>query len=258
MTQMYAEIDNVDTFVSSMLDTESESNATDTGYGYHLGWLYQFTPDTRVGVSYHSQVAHHLSGSSKFIGPLADDFNNGPLETSRSIANLTLPAYTAFSMYHRVSPQLAMMGSILYTQWNVFKNLVLQHEAGIQDGAASTNIDVVIPAYYRNTWFFSFGADYEVSNQVTLRGGVGYDETPVRNTNRNVALPDNNHYLAALGAHYQATNCLGLDLGWMHVFMKNARVNPSPQTMGDQVVSTDGSVNGDANIFGAQITWDIV
>jgi long-chain fatty acid transport protein len=253
---MYGEFDQTGT-LGGMFDTPSVNKANDTAYGYHAGVMYEFTPETRMGLSYHSQVVHHLSGTSRFVGELANLFNNGPIVSSRATVNVTLPPYTALSVYSRVQPKVAVMGSVIYTQWSSFQNLIFNDVAGLNPDP-STTIQVSIPEHYRNTWNFSLGADYYVTDQITLRGGLGYDETPVRNKYRHVQLPDNNRYIIALGGHYQATKAIGLDLGWQHLFMQEARINPPPQAAGVQVVTTNGTVNGGADVFGAQLTWDIV
>jgi len=258
--RMFGEFDQEGTPLATEpeLDTENITKLNDTGYGYHMGALYEFNPCTRVGISYHSQVVHHLSGSSKFIGRLADDLNGGPFGSSRATANVTLPAYTAFSLYQKIIPQVAVMGSAIYTQWNGFKTLTLHNAAGVQDLAASTDITVSVPEYYHNSWSLSVGADYYATDTITLRGGVGYDQTPVRTTYRNVQLPDNDRYLVAVGGHFQATKTVGFDLGYSHVFSQASRVHPPAQVTGDQIVQTDGHVNGGADVIGMQLTWDLV
>lgn len=253
----FAEIDSVASLGSPLFDTPYTNRATDTAYGYHLGGLYQFTPCTRAGMSYHSQVVHHLSGSSKLIGVLPNAIIGGPVIASRATANLTLPPYTALSIYHKPNSRVAVMGSVIYTQWTTFKNLILNNAAGFVGFAPSTSVQLIIPENYRNTWNASIGADYYPNDQFILRGGVGYDETPLNNTNRNLQLPDNNRYVIALGGHYQATKTIGFDLGWTHLFIAQARVNPAPSPSPSLVVTTDGNANGGANVIGGQVTWDI-
>ncbi len=258
-----AEFDNVATVLTPLADSLGRNIATDTGYGYHLGGLYQFTPDTRVGLSYHSQVVHHFSGSSKFTGPLATKFNFGPIDTKRLTTNVTLPPYTALSAYSKVWPQVALMGSVIYTQWNTFQTLALNQVAGLVPGGPfqlmpSGRIAVRIPEDYRNTWNLTVGADYFVNDQITLRSGLGFDQTPVRNATRNVQLPDNNRYVIALGGHFQAWKVVGFDLGWTHFFFAQARVHPPLQITGAQVVSTNGHVNGGADVFSGQVVWDMI
>jgi long-chain fatty acid transport protein len=240
------------------LDSDGINNADGTGYGYHAGVLYEFSQNTRAGLSYHSQVVHHLTGTSDFTGPLAHDpaFDGPTPSSQRAKLNITLPPYTALSVYHRPHPQFAVMASAIYTQWNIIKNLILHNVAGIEV-ERSVNITVTIPQYFRNTWNLSLGGDYYATDKITLRTGVGFDQTPVSSTYRNVAMPDNNRYIVAFGGHYQATNAIGLDLGWMHLFMHQAHINPPAQITGDQSTVTNGSVTGGADVYSAQVTWDI-
>lgn len=246
------------------LTGSSQNKANDTGYGFHLGGLYEINDCARVGLSYHSQVVHHLTGSSKFTGPIANTLNGGALDTARAKANLTLPPYTALSVYDKFLPQFAVMGSVIYTQWSTFRTLTLNQVAGAinvppEEGFVKTspNIQISIPEHYRNTWNLTVGGDYYVTDRITLRAGVGYDETPITNAYRNVPLPDNNRYVIALGGHYQVTKAVGADLGWTHFFFAQSKVNPPPQVMGGETVTTNGNVNGGADVIGGQITWDI-
>src|SRR5579872_6997150 len=86
------------------MDTPSQNVGYDWGYGYHLGALYQFNEQTRVGLAYHSKVTHHLNGTSKFNGPLANDFAGGLQESTNLQATATLPATTTLSLFHSLNP----------------------------------------------------------------------------------------------------------------------------------------------------------
>lgn len=258
--RMNGEFDLVGTAVTPDFDTPCKNKASDTGYGYHAGLLYEFNPCSRVGISYHSHVAHHLSGTSIF-GPSELTFllNEGQAIRLRSHAttNVDLPAYTALSVYHKFNPCFAFMASAIYTQWSYFQKLVLKNISGAEEAELTKRIQVVIPQNYRSAWNFSVGGEYYPTECITLRSGLGYDETPIRNPQRNMQLPDNNRYIVALGGHFQATKCVGLDLGWNHVFIKRARLTPQLQSTGQQVTTTRGHVTGGADIFSAQVVWDM-
>jgi long-chain fatty acid transport protein len=250
--------------VLTSFDTDSLNNANDTGYGFHAGWLYEFTPCTRLGISYHSQVVHHFSGKSKFVGPIANTFNNDePIISRRATTNVKLPPYTAVSFFNKPSPQWALMGTVTYTQWNTFKTLALKGAAGLENDpltlvAPSTTIEIDIPENYQNSWNVSLGANYYPTDTIIIRTGIGYDKTPVRNAYRNVQLPDGDRYAISLGAHFQATKTIGLDAGWAHIFFGGVRVNPPPQVFGAETISTNGRVSGGADVLSGQVTWDIV
>ena len=257
-----AELDSVVGFAApGVFDTQSTNKADGHGYGYHAGVLLQFSPETRLGMSYHSQVQHHLTGTSKFSGPLAAAVNGGnPLiDSENAYVNFTLPAYTALSAFHQFSPQLAVMGSIIYTQWYVFNELTLNNIAGVAPGnIPSTKETITMPLHYKNTYNLALGANYSITPAIVIKGGLGYDQSPVLNQYRDVRIPDNDHYVVAIGGHYQVTQHVGLDVGWSHFFLDKTNINPPPLPVGTEIIMTTGKVTGDADVFALQVTWDIV
>ncbi len=239
-------------------DTLSRNRLNHTGYGYHLGALYQFTPCVRIGASYHSQVTHHLKGRSYFEGPLAEMVNDGHHFSSRATSRVTLPDYTALSVYGNVHPQVALMGTVIYTQWSTFKHITLHHVSGISDLERNRNLTIDAIQNYKNTWQVSMGADYYANERLMLRTGVGFDETPLRNAYRNVQLPDVNRYVVAFGGRYQVVPCVRVDLDYAHVFAADrAKVHPPLQITGDEAIDTHGYVKGGADVYAVQITWDM-
>lgn len=255
-------------FPSNAYDTESENTASDWGYGYHVGVLYQFTPQTRAGLTYHSQVSFEPTGNSQFEGPLASTPAPTPFLNTAEISNngantaISMPAFTMLSGYTNITPIWAVMGSVTYTQWEIFNHLQLNNvEAVVPDlvtgGFDPTQISVFIPENFHNTWRGSLGTSVQVSDQWLLRAGAGYDENPTNSIDRNIRLPDGNRFALAVGAHYQATHCIGLDVGYTHLFITNGSIN-NTVIFGPQRDITIGDTSNYANVVGAQITWDIV
>lgn len=262
--RMFAEFNSVVTIgEGGELDTLSSNRANDTAYGYHLGALYEFSPCTRVGLSYHSQVVHRLNGRSRFDGPLADSevfFATGQSSvlTSRATTKVKLPPYASLSVYQKITDPLALMATVSFTRWSTVQNIHLDGVAGVNVlGDQVTNIQVDIPQKYKNTWNISVGGEYSPCDRIMLRAGIGYDQTPLMGAYRDVRLPDNDRFIVALGGHFQASPCVGVDLGWLHVFVNKVTVNPTPQIMSTEVVTTNGKVTGGADVYGAQITWNI-
>ncbi len=244
---------------ASAFDTTSTNVGYSWGYGYHLGALYQFSEQTRIGLSYHSHVVQHLRGSSHFNGRLANGMAGGEQTSGALKANPIFPATTALSIFHTINSSWDVMGSVIYTEWSVFSNLRLQNVAAINGQFHPiNNLEVNIPEHYRNTWNLALGANYHVNTQWMLRSGIGYDETPVNNSYRNLQLPDGNRFIIGLGTHFQATKNLGFDAGWDHFFVQQTRIKQLSQDVGSQNTVTDGKVNASADVFGFQMTWDIV
>jgi long-chain fatty acid transport protein len=222
------------------------NEASGWGYGWHAGVLYQFTPATRVGLSYRSQVSQSLSGTST----LNSLTTGAPLAVSNALTtNITLPAMTTLSIYHDVTSKWALMASVNYTQWNSIQNITLNGLA-----LAAPNNTATITQNYSNTWRASVGTAYAINDKWLVRAGVGYDQTPTNDAARIIRLPDNDRWLVAVGARFRITKQLALDMGWTHIFIKDASINNRSATAG----SLTGNFKNSADVIGAQLTYDFM
>lgn len=238
-------------------DSVSENEASDWGYGWHVGALYQFTRATRLGISYRSQVVLHPTGTSTLIGPAANaTFPVGT--TSARVTNnglatdMILPPMTTLSLYHDINHRWAIMGSAYYTQWKTIQTITLRNVAGAQ----GLPINVSLPQNFNNTWRVAFGTNYKLNQKWLLRAGIGYDQSPVSDAFRSLRLPDNDRRLVSLGMHYQATKIVGLDLGWTRLFVKDVPVAYTAVS-GSSATTINGTSSTSANLIGAQITWTL-
>lgn len=233
-------------------DTTSVNKGHDWGKGAHFGLLAQFTPSTRFGLAYHTQIVNHMKGASTFKGPLANGVTGGTEINNNLRTDFTLPAWTEFSAFHQIDKKWSIMGTVMYTQWSVFKQLTLRNVAAV----TANDTRIVVNENYRNTWNVALGAHYQATQKWLLKAGVGWDETPSRTAQRNVQLPDSNRIALALGAQYQVFKNLFLDAGYTHLFSNKAAVNVT-QRVDIATTTTIGSVKGDANIIGLQLIWNI-
>ena len=235
------------------LDKQDENKLFDWGFGFHAGVLYQFTPSTRVGLSYRSKITHHAKGASIYTDPSAGITRSTNLKTT-----LIMPATTMLSYYQDINKMFAWMASATYSQWGAFNKLVLKNAAGEDaSGNPITNLTISAPQHFRNTWNLALGTIITLNPRWQLKAGIGYDESPVRTRYRTVQVPDRNHRAFSLGTHYQPTKALGFDLGWTHIFIGSARVNSQIQ-VGPETVLADGHVKSSANVFGGQLTYDFL
>jgi long-chain fatty acid transport protein len=231
----------------------SHNTASDWGYGWHAGALYQFTPQTRVGLAFHSQVVFHPSGTSNLSGTLfSPTVGYFPVNvTSQTKTETALPPFTQLSMYHDFSNRWAMDGTVTFTQWDVFKNIQLQNVA-----AVPAPITVNIPQGFRNTWRFALGGNFQASPQWLLRAGAGFDQNPTTNPNRNLRLPDGNRIALAVGTRFQPIKPVGIDVGYTHLFIRDAGIG-NTGIFGPQAVTILGRVRSSADLLGAQVTWNL-
>jgi len=254
---------------SPSLDTDGSVNveASDWGIGWNAGILYQFSPHTRAGLAYRSSVHHHLTGDVNVTIPGAlapndiDSLKSIGFVNGDASSSLTLPATTTLSLYHDINNVVSVMGSITYTQWDSIQDLVIDSSSNLGN-QSGTGSKTVIHENFRNTWHAAIGATFQATQKLKLRTGVAYDETPVQDEFRTARLPDSDRYWFAFGAGYQVNKHLTADIGYAHVFIKNANINEfqplSPATP-TTVFKLEGSYhNNYANLFGAQLSWHFV
>jgi len=83
----------------------------------------------------------------------------------------------------------------------------------------------VLHENWRNTVAVSVGANYQLTKELMLQGGIGFDESPVTDSNRTSRIPDSNRYLIGLGAQYAVLPNVTLQAAYAHVFVASALIN---------------------------------
>lgn len=213
----------------------------DWGIGYNLGVLFEVSERTRLGLHYRSAIDLSLTGSSD-VGPVlgagAGLGGPGALETTLDVE---LPDTLEFSAYHELNDQWAIHGDVLWTGWSKFQELAPKTGNPVVDNT------VYVEENWSNAFRFSAGTTYKYSDDLTLRAGVAYDESPVTDANRTLRIPDADRIWASIGLTYKLNECYNLDFGYTHVFADDAFVNF--ESLGGNERAFSGNVSGSVNLF---------
>lgn len=224
------------------VDSISRVSTDDWGYGAHIGVLFRPTNTTRIGLNYRSKIATKLKGYSHF-----QLTGLGAFETNNFSLNLPMPPTTTLSAYQEINPCWAVMGTIAYDQWSVIRDM-----HGINFMLPTGTTSIVIPTGYRNTFDFSAGTKFRLTDQWLGRFSIKYVATPTGQY-RDVTFPDGEKLGFNFGAHYQINKCLGLDLIYAHVFIKTVSINRTEFTG----TIVEGHSRDSIDLAGAQIVWNI-
>lgn len=256
------------------VDTFSNNKGASWGLGFHVGVMGLFNDNhTRIGLNYQSRVRHVFYGHSEFKGVLANDFDLvGPLPSPGIWKNgnlfsnpINFPDVLTLSGYQDVNERLALLGSVIYTGWNVFKtiqlnNLPAPNISSIPPFAVTeANIINSVAQNYKDAWRVALGANYRINPQWMLRVGGGYDQTPSNNKDRNIRLPDVDRWAVAVGAHYQWKANFGFDVGYTHLFSGSKPTIDSVQQLSPTSAYNVNSGSGhfSADLVGGQVVWVI-
>jgi long-chain fatty acid transport protein len=100
-----------------------------------------------------------------------------------------------------------------------------------------------VNATAQQSWFqtfargsrYSLGASYSLNDAWLLRAGWSYDESPTHDASRTPIIPDATNTTLAMGATYKLAADSTLDLGYAHVFIRDASIRLSSPAGGNLV-----------------------
>ena len=187
---------------------ENEFDLDDWGWGLHVGAMYEFTKNTRLGVSYRSRSQHKIKGDFDFMKGAP-----GVAGTYDATLPMDAPEQVQLSGYHKLNDKIGLSAGAKWTRWTRFDALT------IHTSNPSPLAQVEVAQRWKNAWNFSLGMDYYHSENWTFRTGIGFDESPVPNSyERTTAIADNDRWEIALGASYKQ-NAWTFDMGYMFLYL---------------------------------------
>ncbi len=218
------------------------------GVGYNLGLLYEFTKNTRVGVSYRSRIDHTLEGDADFSGvptPLSSAYRNCDIE-----ADVTLPDSLSISFFHQFNPQWMVMADFTWTNWSLFDEL----RVNFDNPSLSDNVTV---QKWQDSYRYSIGASYMPDKNWTIRIGTAYDTTAVSSAEyRTPRIPDADRIWTALGVGYRISNMFGFDVGYAHLFINDPEINKTATGYDIPRGGLKGTYDAHIDIVSAQLTMN--
>jgi long-chain fatty acid transport protein len=254
-------------------DSQVYNKGQSFGVGFHAGAMAMFNDNhSRLGLNYQSKMRHHFHGYSILGGKLADPaFNLGNPNLSNTNATfrsndlnsnvIDLPDIVTLSGYHDVNETVALLASVVYTNWSTLRTIELNNVAvpNTTPGATSkqTKANSISPQNYSDAWRVAVGANYHVNEKMMLRVGGGYDATPTNDIDRDVRLPDVDRWALSIGAHYQARPDIGLDIGYTHLFSANDPLINRTDPIGTSSYNVNAGGSTGADLVGAQLVWTI-
>ena len=204
-------------------DGRAKFDASDVGYGYNLGALFELSPQTRVGVTYVSQVKLEFKDELRFKnmdGTLlgAALRASGLLDANLKIESI-IPAQLAVGAYQALTDKLALVGTVNWQNWSRFG----QPEISVADSNTVTeNMN------YQDTYHAGVGVYYRVAEPWLLMAGFGYDTSPTSSAaDRNPSLPLGAVFRYAAGVQYDWNKDFSVGAAYTLIDCGKAKINDS-------------------------------
>ncbi|APC18071.1 Long-chain fatty acid transport protein [Pseudomonas frederiksbergensis] len=235
-------------------DTHVKIKGDDTALGYNFGVLVQATDTTRVGLTYHSKVNYKLEGHTDITAGA-----NAPsafLQSNRYDASLKIetPESVDFSVTQQLTDAWTLYAGSTWTRWSRLKDITVNNEGvtAAQGGALSPALfgTITEEQNWHNTWAYAIGTSYQLNKQWVLRTGLTFDQSPTNNTDRSPRIPTGDRTIFSLGAGYNVTNDLTIDVAYSYLKEEAVTVNRS-----NAVDSYSAKYENSANGFGVGATY---
>ncbi|MCW0373023.1 MULTISPECIES: outer membrane protein transport protein [Xanthomonas] len=236
-------------FAPGSADGFSRIKGDNTAVGFTLGGLFSVDEHTHIGFSYRSQVEHKITdGDADFTVPgnaatVLAFAAPGTFVDTKGRATVKLPASATASFTHDINEQWTVMADVTRTAWSKFDKVTVDF--------ASNQPDSVLDFSYRDTTFVSLGADYRMSDTLTLRGGLAYDQTPTTDQHRDVRVPDASRKWVSLGLTWKPSEQTEYSFGYTHLFTNDPSIATTSAT-GNRLVG-DYDVSG--NVLAASVNY---
>lgn|GEM_PF-1334274 len=225
-------------------NNELQNDLSGWGCGYDLGLMYDLSSKTRVGLSYHSKINITATGDS------TADNDIGVPATTQASAFFPLPAYTSLGVTEQLTEKLKVLASVYYTQWDTLDTITLNNVAPGRE-------TLLVPQDFKNTFFYSVGATYQVNPKLQVNTAIGFDKTPSQDGARDIRLPDSDRTSVGFGVSWQPSVRWTLDAGYQHIFMDDADIDAEIYIPAGNidVEGIHGSASSSANVFGLQASF---
>lgn len=194
---------------------------------------------TSVGLGYRSRIDYDIDGSFDALGA-----------SFGSSLPITTPDKVTLSLRQELSPTLRLLGTVEWTNWSVVDVSPVSLPAGFP-------VDVAIDFGWEDGWFYSIGGEYDVSDKLTVRAGVAYEESPIQDASaRLLQVPDNNRIWASIGATYDWSESIQINAGYSHVFVEDGDFIRDPSAEGTGPTLT-GEAESSADIISVGLTMKL-
>lgn len=219
------------------LGGEFEYKGSDWMFTYNLGLMVNPTEDLRFGVSYRSS-AHVTARGDYYIRGNA--LMNGEGDGK---GRLQTPETVYISATWKPVQKLRLSGLARWANWKKFENMRFSMDDSSNLKANSDAIqwgksqgftpeqlgyltkagqgilgNVSIHNDWKAAWLFSLGADLDITDQWTIRGGIALETDPIKHQQLRTALiPDTKRLWLTCGLSWKPTPKWQVDMAYGHI-----------------------------------------
>ncbi len=179
-----------------------------TAFNYNIGFLARPTEDWNVGISYRSKVDMEARGEDANFENIPSSLQSTFPDTTFN-ADLVLPAELTLGVAFDLNEETILTFDINRTYWSAYKTLDVEFAS---DAPTSIN-----PRNYKDANVYRFGVQHDLNEKFVLRGGIYYDDSPIRAGFYTPETPRNDSIGLTAGASYTLSERMDLDFSFLYL-----------------------------------------
>ena len=232
--------------LSPLPDGESDLDGDGSGQGFNLGLLFQVTDDVTFGVSYRSPVDIDYNGQATFK---VDSAVRGLFPDGDASVDIDMPAILAVGLSTNYIKNWTFEFDLYWVDWATIDTLLINYRtetALLQDQNIIRN--------WKDVFFYSLGARYQLNESMVLRGGYMFRNTPVPESTFDPILPDADQHIVTIGAGYRRGG-LDIDLAYMALFYNDRSIRATDPNTGLPIGGRNGEYESFVSVIGVNLQY---
>lgn len=205
----------------SPFDVDQNLHGDDVKPAVDLGLTWRVTDDVTFGAAYHSRIQFLVKGKAKWRCPPAvaatapGAFQDQPFRArnynpDKFMAGLTWDA----------TERLALSAGFTYTTWHLYDDLLIKLDHDMLPGTH----ELSSTKKWHDAWRLYAGADYDLTEEWTLRAGYTFDQSPINGRYADYLVPGDNRNIFAVGAGWSSGDW-GVEASYFYEYVEDYRVH---------------------------------
>jgi len=236
-------------------DFEINMSGDGTAFGFTAGLLYKPIADFSIGLSYRSEVSFDFEGTATstpagFVHPLLG--LTLPLPNGNIKAPLSTPQNLTVGVAYSAKDNLMLTADFQYVGWSSYDKLEVTFENYDLDLNPANGQQKVQSAdrKYENSFIVRGGFEYSMESGSKLRGGLFYDNNPVKDEYVEPTLPDADRIGLNIGYGLKLSDKFSVDLSYLYLIFMDREVTNSK-------FNFNGTYTNNAHLFGVNFSYSL-
>ncbi len=217
-----------------------------TAWGFTAGILYKPLDVLQLGLSFRSQTKFKFTGDASTDGPaaLASELPSGGITSE-----VTMPMNITFGAALFPTKDLTVTADFQYVGWSSYDKLAVSFDS-------NPSLNISLPRDYQDSYIIRLGAEYKVTGDLALRGGILYDKNPVKDQYVDPILPDADRIGLNIGLGYKITQNVSVDLAYFFLRFNERTVTNSLIYYTPGNAALNGTYNSYAHLIGVNFSYN--